>query len=281
MVGGLSERQACTLSGMRRKSYRYRVVRVRDSSLAGRIRELAMKYPRYGYRRVWAMLVRAGELINRKRVYRLWRELKLALPKRRPRRPRAKPFIGIMPKAEKMNQIWTYDFVFDESVSGRKLKMLTLIDEYTRECLAVEVDTSITSPKVRQILEKVCLIRGFPSAIRSDNGSEFIGSAVNGWLQMNGINPIFIEPGKPWQNGKCESFNGKLRDECLSRRWFGSLWEARVVIESWRNFYNTERPHSALGYLTPAEFGRKASLSTELKSKPEPFLTKTLAFQLG
>ena len=281
MVGGLSERQACTLSGMRRKSYRYRVVRVRDSSLAGRIRELAMKYPRYGYRRVWAMLVRAGELINRKRVYRLWRELKLALPKRRPRRPRAKPFIGIMPKAEKMNQIWTYDFVFDESVSGRKLKMLTLIDEYTRECLAVEVDTSITSLKVRQILEKVCLIRGFPSAIRSDNGSEFIGSAVNGWLQMNGINPIFIEPGKPWQNGKCESFNGKLRDECLSRRWFGSLWEARVVIESWRNFYNTERPHSALGYLTPTEFGGKASLSTELKSKPEPFLTKTLAFQLG
>ena len=281
MVGGLSERQACTLSGMRRKSYRYRVVRVRDSSLAGRIRELAMKYPRYGYRRVWAMLVRAGELINRKRVYRLWRELKLALPKRRPRRPRAKPFIGIMPKAEKMNQIWTYDFVFDESVSGRKLKMLTLIDEYTRECLAVEVDTSITSLKVRQILEKVCLKRGFSSAIRSDNGSEFIGSAVNGWLQMNGINPIFIEPGKPWQNGKCESFNGKLRDECLSRRWFGSLWEARVVIESWRNFYNTERPHSALGYLTPTEFGGKASLSTELKSKPEPFLTKTLAFQLG
>ena len=159
--------------------------------------------------------------------------------------------------------------------------MLTLIDEYTRECLAVEVDTSITSLKVRQILEKVCLKRGFPSAIRSDNGSEFIGSAVNGWLQMNGINPIFIEPGKPWQNGKCESFNGKLRDECLSRRRFGSLWEARVVIESWRNFYNTERPHSALGYLTPAEFGGKASLSTELKSKSEPFLTKTLAFQLG
>jgi len=282
MIGeGLSERRACDLSGMRRKSYRYRVVRDDDSRMAGRIRELALEYPRYGYRRVWAMLVRAGELINRKRVYRLWREMKLALPKRRPRRPRAKPFIGIMPKAEKMNQIWTYDFVFDESVSGRKLKMLTLIDEYTRECLAVEVDTSITSLKVRQILERVCMERGFPKAIRSDNGSEFIGSAVNDWLAANGICPIFIEPGKPWQNGKCESFNGKLRDECLSRRWFASLWEARVVIEGWRKYYNTERPHSSLGYLTPVEFRGKASFSSELKIKTGQSLTKSLAFQLG
>ncbi len=281
MIGeGLSERRACNLSGMRRKSYRYRVV-LGNSSLAGRIRELALEYPRYGYRRVWALLVRAGEMINHKRVYRLWRELKLALPKRRPRRPRAKPFIGILPKAERMNQIWTYDFVFDEAVSGRRLKMLTLIDEYTRECLAVEVDTSITSLKVRQILERVCMKRGFPSAIRSDNGSEFIGAAVNDWLEANGIEAIFIEPGKPWQNGKCESFNGKLRDECLSRRWFSSLWEARVVIESWRNFYNKERPHSSLGYLTPVEFSGKASFSTELKIKSGQSLTKSLAFQLG
>jgi putative transposase len=278
---GMSERKACRWLKLRRKSYRYRSLRSGDTSLMQWIKELALKYPRYGYRRVWALLRRAGEMINRKRVYRLWRELRLALPKRRPRRPRARPYVGIMPTAEKANQIWTYDFVFDESVSGRKLKMLTLIDEYTRECLALEVDTSITSLKVRQILERVCRQRGFPESIRSDNGSEFIGSAVNTWLQIKGISPIFIEPGKPWQNGKCESFNGKLRDECLSRRWFHSMWEARVVIEGWRKFYNTERPHSSLGYLTPVEFRGKASFSSELKPKPGHTLTKSLAFQLG
>jgi putative transposase len=279
--GGMSERKACRWLKVRRRSYRYRRKKADSAKLIKRIRELALKHPRFGYRRIWALLTRAGELINVKRVYRLWRELKLALPKRRPKKKRAKPFIGIMPKAEKANQIWTYDFVFDEAVSGRKLKMLTLIDEYTRECLALEVDTSITSLKVRQILERVCLERGFPKAIRSDNGSEFIGSAVNDWLQMNGIRPIFIAPGKPWQNGKCESFNGKLRDECLSREWFGSLREARVVIEIWRRFYNTERPHSALGYLTPFEFSRKAGFSRELEIKTGTFLTKTLALQLG
>ena len=278
---GMSERKACRWLKVRRKSYRYRRKKADSAKLIKRIKELALKHPRFGYRRIWALLKRAGELINVKRVYRLWRELKLALPKRRPKKKRVRPFIGIMPKAEKANQIWTYDFVFDEAVSGRKLKMLTLIDEYTRECLALDVDTSITSLKVRQILEKVCRQRGFPKAIRSDNGSEFIGQAVSDWLTANTVEPLFIAPGKPWQNGKCESFNGKLRDECLSREWFGSLREARVVIETWRRFYNTERPHSALGYLTPFEFSRKASFSRELEIKTGTILTKTLAFQLG
>ena len=132
--------------------------------------------------------------------------------------------------------------------------MLTLIDEYTRECLAVEIGVSMTGERVRQILERVCLEKGFPEMIRSDNGSEFIGQAVNGWLAKNRIKPLFIEPGKPWQNGKGESFNGKLRDECLSREWFSSVKEAQVVIGNWRKFYNQERPHSSLGYLTPSEF---------------------------
>ena len=281
IVGGMSERKACGWLQVRRKSFRYRRRKADSSKLMKRIKELALKHPRFGYRRIWALLVRAGESINVKRVYRLWRELKLALPKRRPRKARAKPFIGIMPVATEANRIWTYDFVFDEAVSGRKLKMLTLIDEYTRECLAVEVDTSITSLKVRQILERVCMKRGFPNAIRSDNGSEFIGRSVGEWLSTNNVAPLFIAPGKPWQNGKCESFNGKLRDECLSREWFASLREARVVIETWRRFYNTERPHSALGYLTPFEFSRKASFSRELEIKTGTLLTKTLAFQLG
>jgi putative transposase len=159
--------------------------------------------------------------------------------------------------------VWTYDFIFDQSLSGKSLKMLTLIDEYTRECLAVEVGISIRSEQVRQILEKVCLEKGFPAMIRSDNGSEFIGRAVNNWLVANGIAPLFIEPGKPWQNGKGESFNGKLRDECLSREWFSSVKEAQVIIESWRKFYNTERPHSSLEYLTPLEF--KSRMENEEK----------------
>ena len=275
---GMSERKACRWLNVRRKSYRYRRKKADSAKLIKRIKELALKHPRFGYRRIWALLTRAGESINVKRVYRLWRELKLALPKRRRKKKRARPFVGIVPKALAANQIWTYDFVFDEAVSGRKLKMLTLIDEYTRECLALEVDTSITSLKVRQILERVCRQRGFPKAIRSDNGSEFIGQAVGDWLKTKKIEPLFIAPGKPWQNGKCESFNGKLRDECLSREWFGSMREARVVIESWRKFYNNERPHSALGYLTPVEFRGKAGFSSELKPKT---LTKTLAFQLG
>lgn len=132
--------------------------------------------------------------------------------------------------------------------------MLTLIDEYTRECLAVEVGVSMTSEKVRQVLQNICLAKGFPEMIRSDNGAEFIAQAVNNWLAENEIKPIFIEPGKPWQNGKGESFNGKLRDECLSREWFSSVREAKAIIENWRKFYNTERPNSSLEYLTPEEF---------------------------
>ena len=142
--------------------------------------------------------------------------------------------------------------------------MLTLIDECTRECLAVEVSVSMTSEKVRRVLQRVCREKGFPEQIRSDNGSEFIAQAVNNWLMANQIKPIFIEPGKPWQNGKGESFNGKLRDECLSREWFSSVSEAQVIIENWRKFYNTERPHSSLGYLTPLEFKSKMENNKKL-----------------
>ena len=266
---------------LRRKSYRYEPKQSDTGTLIERIKELAMKYPRFGYRRVWAMLRRAGMAINHKRVHRLWQRLGLALARKRPKKRRSGVSAGISPKAERRNQIWTYDFVFDQVVSGRKLKMLTLIDEYTRECLAVEVGTSLTSQKVREVLERVCRVRGCPEAIRSDNGSEFIANATRDWLAAHNIEPLFIAPGKPWQNGKCESFNGKLRDELLSRRWFNSMWEAKIVIESWRKYYNTERPHSALGYLTPVEFRAKASLRPELNQKNGPFSTKTLAFQLG
>jgi len=253
----VSERRGCLLTGLNRKSHRYRHQRKPPKKLIGRIRQLAMKHPRFGYRRIWACLRREGTKVNLKKVYRLWKLEKLSLPKRRPRKPGAKPTVGIMPKAEKANQIWTYDFVFDQSLSSKSLKMLTLIDEYTRECLAVEVGVSMKGEKVRGVLQRVCLEKGFPKQIRSDNGSEFIAQAVNDWLTENGVKSIFIEPGKPWQNGKGESFNGKLRDECLSREWFSSVREAQVVIEGWRKFYNEERPHSSLEYLTPMEFKLK------------------------
>ena len=265
----LSERRGCSLVSLNRRSCRYRRKRSADKNLIKQVRRLAVEHPCFGYRRIAALLRRAGERVNLKRVYRLWKQQKLSLPKRRPRKRRVKSVAGVMPKAEKMNQVWTYDFVFDQSLSGKSLKMLTLIDEYTRECLAVEVGVSIKSERVRQILRRVCSEKGKPKQIRSDNGSEFIGTAVNDWLAENDIKPLFIEPGKPWQNGKCESFNGKLRDECLSREWFSSVKEAQIVIEQWRCFYNQERPHSSLGYLTPLEF----------KSQTES--NKSLTIQLG
>lgn len=278
MIGkGTSERRACALLELERKSYRYEG-RERDADPLGeRIRELALKYPRFGYRRIWAMLERAGERVNIKRVHRWWKKLGLQLARKRPKKGRHNAEAAA-PEAVRPNHVWTYDFVFDQVVSGRKLKMLTLVDECTRECLAVEVASSITAAGVRRVLERVCRERGFPEMIRSDNGSEFIAAATTGWLEVNGIKAIFIAPGKPWQNGKCESFNGKLRDELLSRRWFSSLWEARVVIEAWRKFYNSERPHSSLGYRTPFEF--RESLASGSAS-PELEAVKTLAFQLG
>lgn len=253
----ISERRGCRLVSLNRKSCRYRKRQQADSALIKRLRELAMEYPRFGYRRIHALLKREDFKVNLKSVYRLWKQENLSLPKKRPRKPRAKTTVGIVPKAEKANQVWTYDFVFDQSLSGRSLKMLTLIDEFTRECLAVEVGVSIKSERVRRILQRICADKGKPEMIRSDNGSEFIGKAVNDWLAENGIKAIFIEPGKPWQNGKCESFNGKIRDELLSREWFSSVKEAQVVIEKWRKFYNEERPHSSLEYLTPVEFKSK------------------------
>ena len=265
----ISERRGCRLVSLNRKSCRYQKRRRTDSNLIQRLRELAIEYPRFGYRRIHALLRREDFVVNLKCVYRLWKQQNLSLPKKRPRKARAGTTVGIVPQADKVNQVWTYDFVFDQSLSGKSLKMLTLIDEFTRECLAVEVGVSITSERVRRILEKVCFDKGQPELLRSDNGAEFIGKAVNEWLAQNGIKPVFIEPGKPWQNGKCESFNGKLRDECLSREWFSSVKEAQVVIENWRKFYNEERPHSSLKYLTPSEF----------KSRMEN--TKSLAIQLG
>ncbi len=231
----------------------------RDAPVMSRMRELGARYPRWGYRRIRILLRREGFEMSPGRVYRLWKKAKLQVPKKRRRRrlaacrPQPNP-------ATKANQLWAYDFVFDSCANGQKLKCLTVVDECTREALAIDVAGSIRSARVIEVLSKLISVRGAPRAIRSDNGPEFMSLAVLGWLQRNNIESAFIAPGKPWQNGKNESFNGKLRDECLNMEWFRSRAEARVIIEKWRVEYNEVRPHSSIGYLTPAAFRRRETL---------------------
>jgi putative transposase len=223
----------------------------RDALLEPRLREVAETHPRYGYRRAWAVL-RREMVINLKRVRRLWNQMGLSLPKRRPRR-RVRSISARPMVAERANQVWAYDFVHDACANGQKLKMLTVIDEWTRECLAIEVEGRINSSRVIEVLSRSISLNGHPTYIRSDNGPEFVAHRVKEWLKNSGVQTTFIEPGKPWQNGTNESFNGKFRDECLNREWFRNRAEAKIIVEQWRRHYNEERPHSSLNYRTPAQ----------------------------
>lgn len=213
--------------------------------------ELSHRYPRFGYRRIAVMAGRsAGQ------VFRLWQKWQLALPKRRPRRRRVGTKMRV-PNAIQPNRVWNYDFVHDRLADGRPLKLLCVVDEYTRECLAIEVSKSIRSHDVMLTLTRLMRLYGRPVFIRSDNGAEFTAIRVMKWLRDHNIGPAFIRPGSPWQNGYVESFNGKLRDECLNREWFTSRKEAKVIIEVWRQFYKHEQPHSSLGNKPPAHVGRE------------------------
>ena len=252
---GFSERRSCRLTSLSRCGARYTSrTRASDEQLADELRTIATRYPRFGYRRAHAVLRRDGQTINHKRVARLWRSTGLCLPRRRPRR-RYKPQPNLAPQpATRPNEVWTYDFMHDACANGRRLKLLTVTDEFTRESLTVETRTSIKSRAVVEVLERLMCERGTPAFLRSDNGPELIARQVREWLAVKGVQTLYIEPGSPWQNAKAESFNGRLRDECLNMEWFRNLREAQVVIESWRHFYNEERPHSSLGYRTPVEF---------------------------
>ena len=257
---GLSERHACGLIGMHRGSWRYRPREREEAALRARLRELAAERPRFGYRRLYIFLRRErteqGQPrwpVNRKRVYRLYREEGLAMRRKRRKRFRAEARLSLAPPRS-ANQVWTMDYTHDELASGRKFRTLNLMDGYTREALTIEVDTSLPGLRVVRALEQLRLQRGAPTAIQVDNGTEFTSRVVDQWAYQNHVRLHFIERGKPTQNAFIESFNGKFRDECLDQNWFVDLHEARQVIEDWRVDYNTVRPHSALGYRTPAEF---------------------------
>jgi putative transposase len=251
---GLSRRRACALLSVARSTigYESRLI-ARDGAVLAPMRTLAAQYPRYGYRTIRIFLERQGHRLGTDRMYRLWRQASLQVPRKRPRRrvaasrPRPVPPTAI-------NHVWAYDFVFDTCADGRTLKCLTVIDEFTRECLAIDVAGGIRSTRVIEVLAQLVSIHGAPRYIRSDNGPEFVARAVLRWLQNANIETAFIDPGKPWQNGTDESFNGKFRDQHLSLQWFRNRIEAKVSIDEWRLHYNDVRPHSSLGGLTPTEF---------------------------
>jgi len=251
----LSCRRACALLGVPRSTLDYRPRRAgREASLLAELRRLARRHPRYGYRRIWALLRRAGRRINAKRVYRLWRLAGLTLPRRRPRR-KVRTGARLTPLAARPNAVWTYDFIHDAAANGLRFKCLTVVDEYTRECLAITVERSLPARRVLEVLAQLVARYGPPGYLRSDNGPEFIARRVRQWLGQTGITTAYIDPGKPWQNGLGESFHSRFRDECLDREWFHTPQEARVLIEQYRRQYNEARPHSSLGYRTPAEIG--------------------------
>ncbi|MES0447947.1 MAG: IS3 family transposase [Desulfobacterales bacterium] len=254
---GISERRACTVLGQARKTQR-RTPGITDEEeqLRARIVELATQYGRYGYRRITALLKQNTEErpVNHKRVERIWRMEGLKVPKKQPKRRRLWLNDGscIRLRPEHKDHVWSYDFVMAWTANGKAFRILVIIDEYTRECLAMLVARHITSGDVIEQLYELFLLRGVPEHIRSDNGPEFTAKAVRKWLNRVGVKTLFIEPGSPWENGYVESFNSKLRDELLNGEVFTTLFEARIIIEQWRREYNEIRPHSALGYRPPA-----------------------------
>lgn len=251
----VSERRACRVLGQSRSTHRRLPQMAEDESrLVARITELAGKYGRYGYRRITALLWQEGWRVNHKRVERIWRQEGLKVPKRQPKRGRLWLNDGscIRKRPAFRNHVWSYDFVAERTEDGRPLRMLAVVDEFTRECLAVDVERRLNSEDVLERLTELFIHRGTPAYLRSDNGAEFTAKAVRAWLGRLGVKTLYIERGSPWENGYVESFIGKMRDELLNGELFSCLAEAKVLVEQWRKTYNHIRPHSALGYRPPA-----------------------------
>ena len=253
----VSERRACKVISQPRMTQRYKTKQPdRDKALTREIKKLAKRHKRYGYRMITAKLHQECWTVNHKRVQRIWQKEGLQVPYRR-KFKKAKGSSEnscAVKKAEYINHVWTYDFMSDQTEDGKKLKLLTVLDEFTRESPAIEVGRSIRAKDVIAVLEYLFMVRGTPKFIRSDNGPEFIADAIKKWLKKKHVGTLYIEPGSPWENGYIESFNGKLRDDVLNRELFYSVKESKVIVEGWRLEYNNHRPHSSLGYMTPAAF---------------------------
>ena len=250
---GLSQRTVCRLLKLSRSTARYRSVRPRDDLIRQRLRELALRYRRYGYQRLHILLRREGFRLNHKKTYRLYREEQLQV-RQRQRRRRAATSRLPLPAPSQRNRRWSLDFVSDQLLGGRRFRCLTVMDDCTRECRGILVDFSIGGARVTRYLDELMASQGKPANTLSDNGAEFTSKAMFDWGQTHGVQLHFIEPGKPAQNGFNESFNGRLRDECLNESVFHNIHHAQAVIEAWRQHYNQARPHSSLGYLTPTEY---------------------------
>jgi putative transposase len=263
----ISERRACRVLSQPRGTQRYQACRSADEpSLLVAMRHLTGQRPRFGCPRIHELLLAQGWDVNHKRVHRLWKQEHLQVPRKQQRRrrlPGSSENSCIRHRAERINHVWSYDFLVDRTEDGRQLKLLAVIDEYTRECLALEVARSFTASSVIEVLQYLLAVRGRPEHLRSDNGPEFVAQAVCRWLNQAAVKTLFIAKGSPWENGYVESFNGKLRDELLNRELFLSLDEARWVIDRWRLDYNHRRIHSALNYQTPAAFA--AACATPLR----------------
>jgi putative transposase len=275
---GVSERFACRVLGQPRATQR-KAPRTADdeAALTQDIIALARQYGRYGYRRITALLREAGWLVNKKRVERIWRWEGLKVPQRQPKRARLwlNDRSCIRLKPERPNHVWAYDFVEDRTHDGRKIRMLNVVDEFTREALAIRVARRLNSNDVIDVLSDLFILRGVPAHIRSDNGPEFIAKAVQAWITAVGAQTAYITPGSPWENGYIESFNARLRDEFLNGEIFYTLKEAKVLLEAWRRHYNAVRPHSSLGYRPPAPEvllwpSPPATLKGVVKATPKP-----------
>lgn len=250
----VSERRACEVLRAPRATHRYKSVASDQAFLRRRIREIAELHISWGYPRVWTKLRREGWPVNRKRIYRLYREEGLCQRRRKPRRHRSSPTRVQAPSSTRINERWSMDFMADELFNGRRFRLLTIVDDFTRESLATEVGQRLTGDHVADVLDRIVHVRGLPSSIRVDNGSEFTSKRLDQWAYANNVVLDFSRPGKPTDNGLIEAFNGRVRAECLNANWFLSLADAVEKIEAWRRHYNEERPHSALGNLAPGEF---------------------------
>lgn len=254
---GLSERRACRAVGQHRSTQRHQQhLRVADEPIRTRLRQISKSDPRFGYRRAWAVLQREGFSVNRKRVQRLWREEGLRVPPQRLKRRRVGSSTVPVERlvATHRNHVWALDFLFDATSDGRPLKVLSMCDEHTRECVGDRVARSITADDLATILDHAAAERGQPEFIRCDNGPEFAASVIRDWCRFSGTGASFIEPGSPWQNAYVESFNARARDELFSREIFDTVREARLLYKDWRHRYNHHHPHSSLGWMTPAAF---------------------------